>query len=810
MIKNIPPQGGPVNDTDKTLENLKLIRNTHTAWPFAIYSNLFRKASENINRLPKALAPVVILLFIFATFGYKVLFHNQTLYSFPGAPWLDRGASIWGNDTAAKIIHQMILNSELPLWNKFLGVGNPLFSDPQNSFFSPFSFVLYFLPNTYGWDIVTLSRLFFLIYFSYQLFRYLGINFIISLCFAILYGYSGHVFYFLNILHINSLVFTPLFLLGIVSALKKDNKTALLCLSISFPLLIFGGGLLDVVLITLYGVIIILVYILERLFDRFKVEDYLPVWNLSVYIFWGLLISMVYLIPYLELRTVSLPPYSGRSVTVFNDQWYFIGLFFNKICVTPEHISNYYMKFRQYLHIVCLPGFLFSVFIIMKKKEHRPILIGSLLFLLFYYFKLYDFKFMQFINNTPLLQHVRYEKYQGTFNLAFYLLSAVGTNEIMRGRDKAKGILFIFISLFVSALPIIYRYHYNINPLINKDTLIYCSLPIVVLVLILAWTGLKADTGPFFSRGRLYYSLVFCLLIFFQIKLDVNISLPDRRGNFPESKLLNTLKKLSNDNRSRVFFFTGPGSRIPAAYGINDVRDYTALHTKRYYNFFKKYIEKHTCWHKMILCSDRPDKVDLFLAESIGVRYLVVDQSQYQMLEKNPYKNYKVIEKIDGRLIVELSCPRTLLSINDKYIVGTQNEVLRKILHNRVRKSGNKIYIEKDIKFVNDPDISLNYDISNVLWKNNVISCEISSNKDAILAVNSQYFPGWNAYVDGKQVPVFRANYLFQGIEVPKGKHFIRFRYIPMSLILGSILSILGIAFLVMNYRKLSKYSGDI
>lgn len=442
----------------------------------------------------------------------------------------------------------------------------------------------------------------------------------------------------------------------------------------------------------------------------------------------------------------------------------------------------------------------------MKKKEHRSTLIGSLLFFLFYYFKLYDFKFMQFINDTPLLQHVRYEKYQGTFNLAFYLLSAVGTNEIMRSRDKAKGILFIFISLFVSVLPIIYRYHYNINPLIDNENLIYCSLPILLMVLILALSRLKLDTKTFFSRKKIYYLLAFCLLILFQIKLDVKISLPVRKDNFPESKILNNLKKLSYDNICRVFPFTGPGPRIPATYGVNDVRDYTATHTVRYYNFFKKHLEKRTCWHYMILCSDRPDKVDLSLAEFIGVKYLLVSKSQFQMLGNNPYKNHKVIEEIDGNLIIEMSSPAPLFSIHDNYIVGTSDEILRRILLNEVRNSENKIYIEKATVFIKNSDVPLNYDILNILWRNNMISCEISTNKNALLALNSQYFPGWNAYIDGEKVPIFRANYLFQGIEVPKGKHLIEFKYIPVSLILGCIFSIFGIVFLVMNYRKLNRY----
>jgi len=36
---------------------------------------------------------------------------------------------------------------------------------------------------------------------------------------------------------------------------------------------------------------------------------------------------------------------------------------------------------------------------------------------------------------------------------------------------------------------------------------------------------------------------------------------------------------------------------------------------------------------------------------------------------------------------------------------------------------------------------------------------------------------GWHAYIDGKETPVFKTNFLLRGLQIPEGDHEIVFQY---------------------------------
>ncbi|TFH37649.1 MAG: hypothetical protein E4G99_01990 [Anaerolineales bacterium] len=61
------------------------------------------------------------------------------------------------------------------------------------------------------------------------------------------------------------------------------------------------------------------------------------------------------------------------------------------------------------------------------------------------------------------------------------------------------------------------------------------------------------------------------------------------------------------------------------------------------------------------------------------------------------------------------------------------------------------------------------------------------------LVLADTWYPGWKASVDGMQTRIFRANYLFRAVAVPPGTHHVAFQYRPMSFLLGSVLSLIGL-----------------
>jgi len=68
------------------------------------------------------------------------------------------------------------------------------------------------------------------------------------------------------------------------------------------------------------------------------------------------------------------------------------------------------------------------------------------------------------------------------------------------------------------------------------------------------------------------------------------------------------------------------------------------------------------------------------------------------------------------------------------------------------------------------------------------VSILTASKCPAILVLTDTYDDGWKAYMDGKEVPILHANYLFRGIALEPGVHRVEFAYKPFSFKLGTIL----------------------
>jgi len=67
------------------------------------------------------------------------------------------------------------------------------------------------------------------------------------------------------------------------------------------------------------------------------------------------------------------------------------------------------------------------------------------------------------------------------------------------------------------------------------------------------------------------------------------------------------------------------------------------------------------------------------------------------------------------------------------------------------------------------------------------VHIQANSPGEGLLVFNESYDPGWRAFVEGRQVPVFRVNAVVQGVVVPAGPHEVRLVYYPAGLRVGCI-----------------------
>lgn len=92
--------------------------------------------------------------------------------------------------------------------------------------------------------------------------------------------------------------------------------------------------------------------------------------------------------------------------------------------------------------------------------------------------------------------------------------------------------------------------------------------------------------------------------------------------------------------------------------------------------------------------------------------------------------------------------------------------------------------------------------ISDINIKNNSVSAHIVSKEDTFVNHAQLYYPGWKAFVDGKETRIYNVNNLIQGIYVPQGEHHIEFRFDPLDVKVGAGLTIIGIAFFIILMKK--------
>lgn len=72
---------------------------------------------------------------------------------------------------------------------------------------------------------------------------------------------------------------------------------------------------------------------------------------------------------------------------------------------------------------------------------------------------------------------------------------------------------------------------------------------------------------------------------------------------------------------------------------------------------------------------------------------------------------------------------------------------------------------------------------------------------NGLLVLTDTWYPGWRAFVDGVEQPIYRVDHGFRGVSVLAGSHTIEFIYEPVTLIWGGVVSAASLALLLVAIR---------
>lgn len=706
----------------------------------------------------------------------------------------------------------------LPLWNPYNFSGTPHLANVQTFIFYPLNILFFVLPLFNAWIILIALQIFLAVLFTYLFASSLGLSRASSALASLGYAFSSFMLFWLEMAIVgHTIIWLPLILYSIQKLHGRFEKKYLLMLIFASTTAIFSGHIQTAIYVFIVSAAFWLTkshLSLKSTKSRVESLIFFVLWVIS-----SVLITAIQTIPMIELY-VNSPLTEAFSKEVFamytmpfqNTLTLFAPDFFGNPA-TLNFWSTIYGDGTP--HIGVIPLF-FAVFALITSKRWEVKFLALIALIIFFFATRGPIFFIVDRLNIPFLTGT--SSARTTFILAFALsiLAGFGLDAFLKRQKESlklfyyliAGFLLIYIFLWLSTALI---------PEVSQDptwkeklkisqhnlilpTLIFLSLPIAYLI-----------NRIIFPRKSL---IIFIILILsstiFGGIYQSNKILPysPRKFFFPKHDVISWLSENAGTNR---FFGVGTASiatNFATYYKINSPEGYGVFRIKRYAELVEsqkdgklpKNYERAVAEFPSIDTQNRRRLFDL-----MGVKYLLtkddMERDALEHVSEKPEDDAKIAwQKGKFRIYErEKTLPRFYLS--SQFIVESDPQAILDRIYDPNHDFKTLILEEK-------PSVELNGGFgqtSLVSYKPNESEFSTKSDFSTLFFISDTYYPGWKAYLDEKETKIYRANYAFRAVEVPRGSHKLIFKYQPKSLklgILGTTLGILSLTSFLFVYKK--------
>ncbi|HSW87662.1 MAG TPA: YfhO family protein [Candidatus Saccharimonadales bacterium] len=684
-------------------------------------------------------------------------------------------------------------HGEIPLWNPYSFSGTPHIANYQSAAFSPFNLLFFIFSFVDAWSILILLQPLLAGIFTYLYARSLNLSKGGSVFAALGFMFCGFITTWMDYGTLGyTILFLPLGLFAIEKFLKTQKNWYLILLSFTVPLSFFSGHFQ----VSLYFLLFILVYIG---YYFFKTKNIHTTCYLLLSTLCGLLISMIQILPSLELYNNSLR--SGlfqqiEAIPLGYIPTFLVPDFFGNP-VTRNDWFGHYAEWNSYIGL--LP-FMLAFYAVLRKRNRFTLFL--LVFSIIAFLLAFATPFLQLLIalHIPVLSTSAASRIIVLFSFCLIILSAFGFDALLQDlQEKKYKVLLSWLSLFI----LIFIFLWIMVSL-------HWFLPMDKISI--AKQNLKLPT-IFFGIGLLIILLHFIKLFQKKIIIIVSIALlfltafdmlrfatkwqpfDPKAYVFPGVNVTNKFHPKENYER----ILGDDGAEVSVYNHLSSTQGYDPLYINRYGEFIGSLDGSLHASNRSVVSFPKDAIYAPNALHLLNIAYILQKNSdnnqpwgfsftRYPSTQFTPIYNDKSYQVFRNNTVL----PHVFLAQN--YEIKTKPQKIISSLFTPTMHLNSTVVLEQD------PHISQGGVFGNVnitAYSNNKITLIAKTNKDALLFLSEVYYPGWKAYVDGKETSIYRADYTFRSIVVPSGYHTIIFSYEPMSFTIGCWLSIGGIILLL-------------
>ena len=708
-------------------------------------------------------------------------------------------------------------NGQIPLWNPYNFSGTPFLANFQNGFFYPFNLVFLLFLKLDAWTLYILSQPFLSAIFTYLFLKELRISKISSVFGGLVFAFSSYMVVWMEYGNIgHSIIWLP-FLLFLTE--KLINKKSI-GYSILFILALTLSILAGYIQTSIYLFIFSLIYMLFRLHQEKKLKPK-ALLHLSFLFVLPVFISSIQLFPTIELflhsarEAYSIDAISKLLIPPMHIATFFAPDFFGNPATRNYFLEGTYIERVSYIGVIPILFFILA----MGKKVPKIFwffFVSCVTVLLFSFNNpisifLYSFKIPVLSTGVPT--RIMY-----IFGFSAAICSAIGFDIWL----KQKNIKILPQIVILSAVYAILWFSVLLIPKIETNPQLLQNLLIskrnLILPTFMFLSGLcLLITSRFIGRKHFLAFVFIALLLFEQFIFFKKITpFSPKEFFYPNTSVLSKLKEIQGIERMWGFEDGYMEANIQTHEKIFSADGYDPLFIKRYAELVnsgkngklepvpRSYViippssgeSLKNNHYRDVLLDLSGVKFILNKSESLGEKnepdYLVFPQEEYSLIyQKTPWQIYKNNDAL----------PRFFLT--DSFIVEKDKEKIISKLYD-YKRDAKTVILEEDL---NIPIQKGKGKVNLIEYSPNKINFSVDTQSNNILFLSDSFFPGWKAYVDGKETKIYRANYAFRSIFVPSGKHTVMFSYNPKSFYIGTSVALVTIM-VIMLYIAINRMRG--